>query len=285
MYVLFLYLILFYRGRLVPLDSWDKFLARLVRATAAAYGVGGLFLMLVPIGILAATLAYEHQRGTMEGLLLTSQDGSRLARARFWCLFFPWVRFILYLLPLQVILSGARIDAIVRYNGVATDSFWQGAIPFVFAPGPVAAACESTAAKWLGDRFAFTGKGLLLVLLRLISEFSVLWLAAGLAYYISAKCRTVGRALVIGYLVVVGVLFTVAYPGWWFFAAVIESGMMRGDGALTNATFMFYGFLGTAAMLLRFLAGGWMLWRVARNFDHYALGEKPEPTGLATAQM
>ncbi len=242
----------------------------LVNGVVVAYLVASGMVMLLPIGAAAVSLAGEQSGGTMDALLLTPLDRASLAWGRYWNLALPWLRFMLWVSPvyLALIFTDAYED-LMRGSKSALAAT-------LMAAGPKPLCGLIFAIDWGGSP-DFTASGLIILPLRVLRDALSLLLSVALAYYISARMRTAGRALLVCYLVIPGLLATVFCGPEWIIAAIGPAPEIWGGRGLTQAQAgPVYAALAPLGVLLEILAIRALVGRVARNFDAYALGEKPD---------
>ncbi|GEM_PF-2272087 len=74
-------------------------------AAAAAWCIllGGLVLVTVPAALAAQSFAAERDRDTLDALLLTRVNRRKLVWGRYWGIALPWLRFVLWTLPLWIL--------------------------------------------------------------------------------------------------------------------------------------------------------------------------------------
>jgi hypothetical protein len=75
----------------------------LVSAAAWCILLGGLVLVTVPAALAAQSFSAERDRDTLDALLLTRVNRPRLVWGRYWGIVLPWLRFVLWTLPLLVL--------------------------------------------------------------------------------------------------------------------------------------------------------------------------------------
>jgi len=249
----------------------------IIHATAAGYALAGVLLFVIPMGLAAAAIAREHEKGTLEALLLTPASHTSLAWTRFWRLLGPWLRFAVYMLPLYGIMacSGFLSESARLSEGTLR----SGEVFLAFAPkpliasvlwdyGPLICACGARG----GDaQLTFSFWGTALASLRLLTDLSVLSFVTAGAYYISARARSTARALVLSFLTVPLALTTALAFDFWIAMLWVEAGMAYYPYPVPSCVYMI---LAPLAVLLRFFLAWWLVRRVAKNFDAYATGER-----------
>jgi hypothetical protein len=263
-------------GRFGPADS-SPALVLISKASAAAYGLSWLLLIFLPIRAGAAAWAGERDREAMEALVLTPLDHRRLALGRFWHVLTPWLRLVLYLVPLYMLMANGSVlrELLAHLQRDAPE--WI--VLMAYAPRPYFASTQ-----WATASFSFWPAGggeaplllwrVLLMGLRLLDDLSVFVFAVGAGFYISTRLKTTRRALLVSQLVVLGGMLTVMVPDLWLVAIL---GMVAGVTGSDGRTLMLlFGAAATAAMAGRYLAGCLAIRAAVRNFDAYAVGEKPD---------
>ena len=242
-----------------------------------AYALSALLLVVLPAAAGAMALAGEHDRHTMDALLLTPMDHAALVRGRFWQVFEPWARFYIYLMPLYLMLAGSALFSV----GAAKQS-WGRPDSEVCALG--SSPLLSYVLIWYRLNHNYTKFlmdwhwwGVLLALLRFAADLSLPLVSCSGAFFISARASTAGRALLVTYLVIPVAAFLVLFPNDWLaWLAVMDVTDMSNDTSL-----WLYGLLGLGAVIFRFWLAFWLVRRAARNFDCSALGERPEKSAHA----
>jgi hypothetical protein len=110
--------------------------------------------------------------------------------------------------------------------------------------------------------------GIIFVIARVISDATVIIFSSGVAFFCSARAKSEGRALVFGFASTCGsILLTCGL----FVAVHLVSEKIDGDIFMAGCVLVMVGIMGTQLLIAIKLIG-----RVARNFDAWALGEKPE---------
>ncbi len=113
-----------------------------------------------------------------------------------------------------------------------------------------------------------------LVLMRAVSDLSMMFFSLALACYLSIRCASVARSVVLSCLIAVCAAATVLdLHNWVLFACIRHIVSMEVN--VCNLAYLLFG-MGTFAG--RIWLALWLVKRAARNFDWYALGEKP-PVG------
>lgn len=250
---------------------YGTLLALLIReamggASLISFGLAGLLLVLVPVGIGALALARERDHGTLDALLLTTASRRELVLGRFWRLVAPWLRLFLYLLPLYILIgcSGLFADAHKGSEKEILSFFCVFSHNFNFL---------YVSLRW---GYFHTGGaphpwGIFLALLRWLNDFSIFMFAAAAAFHISARARSTGRAVLLAYLLVPLALGTVLGLHAWWVGANIWNVLDVEIAIMTTR----YAVLAVGSLAGRILLTWLLLRRTARNFDWYALGERP----------
>jgi len=255
---------------------WPRIWAQgetLGRAVLMAYGLAGVLMILAAIGTGVLALARERARGTLDALLLTTADRRKLVLGRFWCLVAPWLRLFLYLLPLYVIMSCSDL-----FRDAHRDPEKEIVSLFcVFS--------HNFNLLFIALRYNYysTGGGphpwsIFLALLRWLNDFSIFLFAAAAAFHSSARVRSTGRALLLAYLLVPLALGTVLGLHAWWVAAIKIWGLLPTPREWIATAI--YALLAVSSLAFRIRLTWLLLGRTARNFDWYALGERP-PGGRA----
>jgi hypothetical protein len=237
-----------------------------------AYVLAGLILLVGPLVSGALAWSRERDRDTLESLVLTPADRETVVRGRFWQGVFPWLRFCAYLLPIYLLLST---------NGLFMDSHrhsekWIVSDICAFGGHVFFGLFPSVWSECFSGMNPLHPWAVVLSLLRLLNEASIPLFVFALAYFLSLRCRTTGRAILWSCLLAPGALFTVfALHDWvlllmiWQYLPFVS--MEEVYAVICSA----YLALGLAAFVARIWLALWLVKRAARNFDWYALGEKP----------
>ncbi len=258
-------------GLLVLLIPCEVRNARLLEAAGLVYGLSGLLLVIVPIGVAALALASERDRGTLESLILASGDARGMIWGRFLRVLLPWSRVLLYLLPTYLVMSASEIvhsDLVRQWNS------WQAWAGCVFLPKPLVVLAQFIVAEFhLFDvpasvPFKCTFFGLSIIPFRMLNDFSLLCFACGVAYFFSAHSKSGGRALLLGYLLVPAGLVVMTVDAWWLPFAFEVLDFSEDTG------FVGYCIIAFGLMVCRFGVTFLLVRRVVRNFDRYALGKE-----------
>jgi len=260
-----------------PEFEYQSLTEALFKATSAAYALAGCLLLVVPVAAAAASLAAERRRGTAEAAVLSAHDHAAQAWGRFLWLVLPWGRLLLYLLPIYgVIAANNSLD----YGGGSSDYLGFVAMSCV-APKPAVLILGWGFGHELG-RLHWHAVSFLVLVVRPLSDASILLFAAAWAYHISARSRSTVRSLVLSGLGIPAVLLTaLSADSWWILG--VAAGYLDAVVSLLNwfaleeETFVVsvYAALGGLLLVLRFGLAFWLVRRVARNFDAWMLGEKP----------
>ena len=266
------------RGGLLPEDILFARHSATVVVGALTYGLGGLALVFLPVAFVASAWAGERQRGTLEPMLLTATRHSMAARGRFRAVTFPWLRLALYLLPLYF--SAPLAACLTNYLPAATSTpdFWVRISIAHFEHSIGAAPWSVSWLTWLGwlkdwwvqPLDAGSVHGWLLPGLRWVNDVSSFLFAAAVAYYFSARCAAPRTAAIWSYLAAGLALFFALSPDFWWALCTWVSRRMHGEADIRP-----YWFLTMALAVIRAGLAIAIVERVARNFEAYALGEKP----------
>jgi hypothetical protein len=242
----------------------------LLPAAYLAYFLAGIALLLGPIVSGALAWARERDRGTLEALLLTPMDFSALVSLRFWHALWPWVKLMLYLQPVHMLFSGAHL---FRTPGQTWGGWTDFSLCTLMSKPLMAYFIVDERIYLYQLQPAWNGLGDLLapMALRFANDFSTVFFACAAAYFISVRARNSARALATSFILVPSVLCIILAPhDLMFFLAFPRASNETTDMLLTG-----YGFVGIAALITRLWLALWLVKRAARNFDWYALGEKP----------
>jgi hypothetical protein len=234
-----------------------------------AYLCAGTLLLVVPVLIMAGAFAGERARGTADALALTTADRSALVWGRFLHLATPWLRFVLWLLPLYL-LHAVFIG--FSFPGLGDC--------MAYAAGPKGLSCacllmiDDDMYRWVSG---WSWHALPAVAPRAINDAIQLFACLSVACYVGIRAKTTRSALIAAVLIVPVAAATVLAPAEWTFFLV---GKLM-EVLSINIPTSYYVDLGTLGLL--FLAGfAFKLWlarrllgRAAANFDAWMLGEKP----------
>ncbi len=232
-------------------------------ADGAAWGylLAAGILTAAPLASAAAALAGERGAGTLEALLLTPADRTRLVWGRYWNLVLPWARFIGWLLPIYALCFFGREEPSVS-GGEAVESL--SLIACIFAPKPLLAA----ALLGVGDDVVLSMDMRVLVLvLRALRDLGTLLMVVAAGLYCSARARSAARALGMGLLVLplaLGTLFSSAEWMTW---------LLSGQLGLDEAVPLYF-FWSVITVVAELVIAFRLVSAVARNFDRYVMGER-----------
>jgi len=234
-----------------------------------AYGAAGLVLLVVPAVLMSTTLAFERDRGTMESLVLTPGNHAALGRGRFWHAAWPWLRFMLWLVPLYIVQAAAGVGSLRTAN---MEEFLAVSVAYVFAPKvymlPIVGMGMTRTAEipcW----------GAVLMLGRIAKDTIDMAVGMGIAYYLSARMRRGGHAVLVSCVVVPASMLTVfCATEWGALITVLLWQLASWGGPTSIGPFIALYFVGALAVtVFEIWLAGALVGRVARNFDAYAVGE------------
>jgi hypothetical protein len=237
-----------------------------------AYLCAGVLLLTVPVLMMAGAFAGEREGGEADILALTTADRSALAWGRFLHLAFPWLRFILWLLPLYVLhrvllgygSSGPSLNECMFYTGG----------PKVVVAWLLLIVDEDIMDKWAALKYEWYWQGLLTIIPRMLNDAIQLLACLSLAYYISVRVKRTRTALIAaGILVPVAAATALAPAEWAGYLLSLSSELLGIRGVLESLAGPLL--LVLAAFAFKIWLAFWLVRKVARNFDAYLLGEKP----------
>lgn len=239
----------------------------LVAGLLAAWPLAGVIMLLGATisGVMA--LAPEHSRGTMDALLMTPQDHARLVRGRYWYGLAPWLRFFAYTLPLYVLLAGSRV--FTEVSNEHGKEFW--AISSVCAFSNKGILVLGLAETSLDDGgMEWNPWNVAIMMGRVANDLAVLVLAFTVAFFISARTRSTGRALALtGVIVPVALIFILAphdlLLGGFLTIQAIGSRGSPDDWFLTG-----FIVLGVGTFLASWPLAWWLHRSACRNFERWA---------------
>jgi hypothetical protein len=233
-------------------------------ALALVYVLAGLVLFVGPLWSGAMAWARERQGATLEPLLLAPHKSTERVLGRFLHVFGPWVRLLVYLLPLSFTSASIEPFWSDEWN-------WYEVLLSVLVPRHL----------WLyfvtqlgSVSYDWPSGGLLGDLLRFANQFTVAFFACAAAYHISVRARSVAGALVGAGLVALGMLTVLSLHGWLMVIGKLGVLHLASEG-IELLFFGAYVSLGMLAAVVRIWLGLWLLRLAVRNFDAWALGEKP----------
>ena len=228
-----------------------------------AYLLLGLVLFMTPTAQAAGALAAERDSGTAEALVLTPGDHSRLAWGRFLHAAWPWMRLLLWMLPLYI----AMIPIYLRFS-------WSPKSVFL-ALGPKVSSLSIVYGHGYGSA---TRTPVALVSLLVIGRFikdaiDVLTLVA-VGFHMAARMRSGRHATALAGALGPMLLVTVFMADVWMWT--LARPLARLLETTPDFTGGFYPPAALGMLVFQTLAIWWCVSRVARNFDYYMLGEQPE---------
>jgi len=235
----------------------------------AAYWAAGLVLVVFPlVGALSAWHG-EHARGTADALLLTPTDHAAVVRGRYWHVAWPWIRFMLWMAPLYVALAGlpfvGQVASWNRHNSVLIGGVALGGSKGLFGDMIV---------EVHGDAGALTGVGLSLALGRWLCDAKSLLALVAIGSWASVRIRS-GTGLRAAYLLLplaMGAVFSI-HDGAMMLLRLID---MRGLGNIpVEVAGVVYVLLAAVVICAEVVLALLAYRALARNFDAYAIGEKP----------
>jgi len=241
------------------------FIGAMIGYLAAAF-----ILLVLPGATAAAALAAEHDRDTMEAMLLTPGDHAELAWGRFWHAAAPWLRFLAWLAPLYLVLA-----VVGDFRGSMSSERGFLSFLYVFGPKPAVAALLSDELQRDPGLILW---GLVLMAGRVGKDALDLFVLLSIGYYLSARFRRGARAAFLGRVAAPIFMLTVFSAAEWLVALVglaaelTRSPLFRnGDAMKSLYCLAALAVVGLEIWTVRALPG-----LVARNFDAYALGVRPE---------
>jgi len=243
----------------------------LAGAVAVGYLLAGLMLLVSPAAQVAGALSGEVDRGTAEALVLTPGDHSRLAWGRFLHAAWPWLRMVLWLLPMHLVMGYAFMGL-----RLGSDDAFVGVLASL---GPKPASVAVTMDGWRSGDLLEPEIGLAMALGRFLKDaLDVLTLAA-VGYWISALAGSGRRAVWMAGLAGPGLILTVFLADMWLVVGVqIVARLAEIGGVDTQEVAGTVYVLAALAMLaFQVLAIWWCVGRVARNFDRYLARETAGP--------
>jgi hypothetical protein len=239
-----------------------------------AYALAGLIFLIGPTVSGALAWGRERDRETLEALVLTPAAPEALVRGRFWRVALPWMRFCVYLLPVYLLLSTNNLFA-----EACTEKTW--AVSDICALGShlFFGLCGEVWDWLLGGPHRPNPWTVGLAAVRLANDVTIPLFACALAYFLSLKSRTSGRAMLWSGLLVPGALLVALDLHNWLFLLVVWRILpLNAEGWQYVLVCSTYLALGLAAFIARIWLALWLVKHAARNFDWYALGEKPPPS-------
>jgi hypothetical protein len=245
-------------------------------AMVVAYLAAGLLLLVVPVGQMAAAWAGERDLGTMDSLLLTPAAPGKLVRGRFWSLALPWLRFFVWLLPLYGMQAqvGMSADPSAHLHDFAflSSVYALGSKPLLAAMlWDMAGRSAIHSVAW----------GAMLTLVRILKDLLDLALVLSVAYYISIRVARSSRAVFLAYTMIPCVVVTAAgLADLLLLGAMFSRRALReliGWAPVKAQIFGAYAVISVLVVAAEAVIVWLLLRRVVRNFDAWALGEKPGP--------
>jgi hypothetical protein len=222
-----------------------------------AYALGALALLFFPVALAAMSWSGEHARRTIDSLMLTPVGRPGIVWSRFWGLVFPVLRMYLYLVPFYIVISGGEFA-----NEMSGSRGWQAFLVCVMSPKfvmIVMAMVDSDGWRLI----AVVG-----ILLKAMNDLGITLYSLGVAYYVSARIRSVGKSVALSYAIVVVSLWTVMAADTWviFIGQNLNCGM--------DESFMVGGMVGCVLAMIRFILPFVLVLLVANRFDRYAMGRQ-----------
>jgi hypothetical protein len=248
----------------------------LVSGAYLAYFLAGAVLFFGALASGSLAWARERDRGTLEPLLLTPMNFSAVVSLRFWHGLWPWVRLMLWLLPIYLLISLSGPFLEFAHDPGELHEPWGLSCVCVFMSKPLLGLFAWGGPFKPGPDWHLGTTGL--VALRLVNDFSIVLFVCAAAYYLSVRSRSGTRALVAASLIVpLAAPLILAPQDMLGLTAqlLIWADYLTGSNALLQALLVAYGLVGIAAFIARVWLALWLVKRAARNFDWYALGEKP----------
>ena len=230
--------------------------APILTGAAWAYLLGSLLLIVVPTAMAASRLAGERDQGTLDALLLTKAKRRPLVWGMYRNLLLPWLRSILWLFPLYLLLVFGQPEPRFAY--------WDGglhqttsAVACAVSPRPLLAALVIRV-DW--PRFGVS-VGVMVAAVRLIRDSVTLMLAVSMALFISARCGSALKAMMLSLVLVPLLLGTVfSWPEW-------ASLFMTDSGTKLDIYF----WSSAANVAVEGVVAVNLIRHIARNFDRYLL--------------
>jgi len=219
------------------------------------------------------SIVSERERGTIESMVLAPVRPADLVWGRYLRVALPWMRFMLWMLPLYLVLSSSELFT----AGVAGQDDTAPGLWALFALGPRGISLGLLAEPPF--RWGPTGPTALSVALCLVRWLRDAWnimLVAALGMHISARARSTLRGLLLAFLIVpltMAVVFCI--PEVLGFIAANFLQVLHEEGARigVNVLYPCFALLGVVAEVL---VARRALRLVAWNFAPFAVGEKAE---------
>jgi len=236
-------------------------------AAAWSYGLVAVLLMILPLASAASLWSGERSRRTLEGLTLTPVDRRGLAWGRFLLTVWPWTRYLLWMLPLYLLLAG---NGIIRQVGRSSNEGLLIATVCIGGCKPLFVAILDEGKRRMAqpDSLCF-----LIVLLRWGQDLAAVVVTVALASYVSMRSRGPGAGLLLTWLIVPGVTISLFSLHDWLLLVLVlaERSRVVSVGGRAAGMICFTAWLVT--MAIEVAMAWWCLRALASNFDRYALRE------------
>jgi hypothetical protein len=233
-----------------------------------AYAAAGLIMFVLAATSSASILAAERDRRTMETMVITPGRHEKLALGRFWCVALPWLRFVLWMLPLYI------VQAIAAGGSVRTtdaEEFFGLSTIYVFAPKVAMLPLMGEGMRRVVELpcWAF-----LLMIGRVLADSLDVVTAVAIAFYASARFWRASHAMLVAGLIVPASMLTVFCAPEWVSIGLVVLWEVTGAMGPSSPTPVFIGYLlgSLAVAAVQIALVRWLVLRVARRFDSYALG-------------
>jgi hypothetical protein len=259
---------------LVPAVYWDYLVLgrsasrKAMEAASLTYWAAAVILVFGPLIQSLNAWHRERSRGTAEALVLTPMDHGALVMGRYWHILLPWLRFMLWMLPLYLCLAVHPVmERIDRGN---SSSWMLGGIYALGSKGLFGTMVVATASP--PEDLSLLG--LFLAAARWLVDVVALWLASSLGFHLSARARSRG-GLAVAYVLLPLLLGTVACLNDWLMLPLDVLRRMGAFGLSRDAMAGIHITVGLLILIGSVFLSAAALRRTARNFDAYLLGEKP----------
>ncbi len=245
----------------------------LMNGIVTAFCLASLVLTVLPTVESLQVWYRDHALGTADALMLTPSLHHRIARGRYWHVVLPWLRFMAWIAPLYAALAVSRFvskmgSEIGECDG---ESLLAGGLVVGASKGVFGFLCVVLN----GGIRRISAGSLFLVFLRWVCDVKSLLVVTAVGSFLSARVRSAAGMVGACVLLPLAMATALSFPDWVL-------GLLALIDGLPNVTMreevvgIIYAPIIVLFVVAEIVLALWAYRSMARNFDAYMTGEKPE---------